>query len=543
LAVLAHIRHNHTRYDSLLKETSWQNARKVVEALCLDILVKWRGDEETGRDQLDEILREVVIISDSENDDSELETDNTSADIAMVDEPQQPASDMPQPPPQILPGALHPISHPHVVQQRERPDPPASMPIPNRAPDKRGFKRYQAWKEAIRRVQVNDTQPQGNAGPSYHHQEPLGADPIRPEMQDSRPMNRPTDHPSSNPRSFGFRRSSPRPMVPMDPIMSVPPARLQVNTASYGQPPQPERPSRPLMNPAVHGLQDLLVRSIEPASPDAPQSYYIRTLPPRGRGSAPQSPVSLLPQRHTRPASPPQDYRVGQPSYVSRRVLSNNLSYEGARYGEAMPMAAGPGMIGVRHGHPPRYTNYPPSASSVAMSVPHGQEPIPAPRMIEVPRLGDRSNPVFMEDRGSYYERVPVSSNSFSTPSMPAFVQIRRAEPEGDRMPQYPVAAYQDMGSHRETNSRYPYAQEALYPAERQSRADNHDPGFYRLQPRPPAQVYASSHRVVAQHGPPMEWTSRRPEEQNYVRDRDGGFLPDPRVAHIDPVPHGAQIQ
>jgi hypothetical protein len=33
------------------------NARKAVEPVCLDVLVKWRGDEETGRDQMDEIIR------------------------------------------------------------------------------------------------------------------------------------------------------------------------------------------------------------------------------------------------------------------------------------------------------------------------------------------------------------------------------------------------------------------------------------------------------------------------------------------------------
>lgn len=75
LAVLAHIRHNHTRYDQLLRETTYVNARKAVESLCLDILVKWRGDEETGRDQLDEILCEVIVISDSESDESDDEDD------------------------------------------------------------------------------------------------------------------------------------------------------------------------------------------------------------------------------------------------------------------------------------------------------------------------------------------------------------------------------------------------------------------------------------------------------------------------------------
>ncbi|KAK0723161.1 hypothetical protein B0T26DRAFT_252890 [Lasiosphaeria miniovina] len=68
LAVSAHIRHTHTRYDELLKQTTWVNSRRAVEQLCLDFLLKWRGDEESGRDQLDEILREVIVISDSESD-------------------------------------------------------------------------------------------------------------------------------------------------------------------------------------------------------------------------------------------------------------------------------------------------------------------------------------------------------------------------------------------------------------------------------------------------------------------------------------------
>ncbi|KAK3943501.1 hypothetical protein QBC46DRAFT_377262 [Diplogelasinospora grovesii] len=80
LAVLAHIRHTHTRYDQLLRETSYVNARKAVEGLCLDFLVKWRGDEETGRDQLDEILCEVVVISDTESDEDGDETDDDDDD-------------------------------------------------------------------------------------------------------------------------------------------------------------------------------------------------------------------------------------------------------------------------------------------------------------------------------------------------------------------------------------------------------------------------------------------------------------------------------
>ncbi|KAF3766128.1 hypothetical protein M406DRAFT_351342 [Cryphonectria parasitica EP155] len=87
LAVLAHIRHTHTRYDELLKEADWHIARKVVERTCLDILVKWRGDEETGRDQLDDILREVVVISDNSDDSDDSDDDEQeSSDDDSVQE-------------------------------------------------------------------------------------------------------------------------------------------------------------------------------------------------------------------------------------------------------------------------------------------------------------------------------------------------------------------------------------------------------------------------------------------------------------------------
>ncbi|KAK0376819.1 hypothetical protein CLIM01_05825 [Colletotrichum limetticola] len=85
LAVLAHIRHNHTRYDQLLRETTWHNARRVTEQLCLDFLVKWRGDDENGRDQLDEILREVVVLSDdSDEEDSDEEPESDSSEVLIT---------------------------------------------------------------------------------------------------------------------------------------------------------------------------------------------------------------------------------------------------------------------------------------------------------------------------------------------------------------------------------------------------------------------------------------------------------------------------
>ena len=62
------------------------NARKAVEPVCLDILLKWRGDEETGRDQMDEILKEVVIITDSEGEEESSDDDEEEAEDESSDE-------------------------------------------------------------------------------------------------------------------------------------------------------------------------------------------------------------------------------------------------------------------------------------------------------------------------------------------------------------------------------------------------------------------------------------------------------------------------
>ncbi|KAK0626066.1 hypothetical protein B0T14DRAFT_509080 [Immersiella caudata] len=173
LAVLAHIRHNHTRYDQLLRETSYVNARKAVEPLCLDFLVKWRGDEETGRDQLDEILCEVIVISDSESDDEDDDDDDSDSSDTSVSGG-APLAERPEPPvglpapatdASVLSGATnrrgesHPRAlHAHAGRKAKvaRKDRRAAIRKENR-----GFSRYQAardraWHEAIARQQQHD---------------------------------------------------------------------------------------------------------------------------------------------------------------------------------------------------------------------------------------------------------------------------------------------------------------------------------------------------------------------------------------------------
>lgn len=70
LAVVAHIRHVYTNYDRLLRTGTYHAARAQIEQQCLDQLVQWRGDGEDGSNDMEEILREVIVISDDEDDDT-----------------------------------------------------------------------------------------------------------------------------------------------------------------------------------------------------------------------------------------------------------------------------------------------------------------------------------------------------------------------------------------------------------------------------------------------------------------------------------------
>ncbi|KAI0013278.1 hypothetical protein F4779DRAFT_444600 [Xylariaceae sp. FL0662B] len=287
LAALAHIRHTHTRYDELLKESDWANARKAVEKPCLDIIVKWRGDEETGRDQLDEILREVIEISDTEED-SENET--SSADDAVV----QRVS--------ARPAAL-PAVHQSAAQGRRR-DP--SIPgIPTQARQKvitraerrtarktqQRFRRYAAAAEAL-------------AGSSYQNGDANGSGPIplvsaaptesvrrsgsaRTVQFGRDPLLVAHRTPNSEqiPGDFELQRASPRFISglqserssimhhgPPEAYIRAPSRLVQIPDShgpKVGPPPASHSRSSNPLSPVRREFQDLLVQSIEPASPVA----------------------------------------------------------------------------------------------------------------------------------------------------------------------------------------------------------------------------------------------------------------------------------
>ncbi|KAI1130340.1 hypothetical protein F5Y10DRAFT_122283 [Nemania abortiva] len=299
LAALAHIRHTHTRYDELLKESDWANARKAVEKPCLDIIVKWRGDEETGRDQLDEILREVIEISDSENESDE---EGFSADNARIPTPRTRSMAVSIPNRAVSRLSRAP-NHRFSANSRTSSPVPAGPNTPSRLrgptmaerrtarKTQQRFKRYAAAAEALANSSGRNGHQESTPGfvttpmevarrqGSAH---PVNTYPTTPSATtyETYITRIPRGHdeiqrtPISHPNSVGQERMAEMPQVSMD-------ARIHGGREQFIRLPDARRPevgpysgnyshSRPLppLSPVRLGLQDMLLPSIEPRSPD-----------------------------------------------------------------------------------------------------------------------------------------------------------------------------------------------------------------------------------------------------------------------------------
>ncbi|PGH17033.1 hypothetical protein AJ79_01417 [Helicocarpus griseus UAMH5409] len=163
LAVVAHIRHVYTDYDRLLRVTSFQDARAAVEEPCLAKLVQWRGDDENGKTVLEDVFREVIVISDDEGEDEDesdpveggLNKEGRDSSVEIVSS-------------NALTGELQtkPVNYGNIppaereaaqdLSEDEAPSGFRFVPQPLRRkkapekkrPDRRGFSRYQAWDRA-----------------------------------------------------------------------------------------------------------------------------------------------------------------------------------------------------------------------------------------------------------------------------------------------------------------------------------------------------------------------------------------------------------
>ncbi|KAE8348402.1 hypothetical protein BDV28DRAFT_93005 [Aspergillus coremiiformis] len=181
LAVVAHIRHVYTDYDRLLKTTSFHEARSIVEEPTLAKLVEWRGDDENGRTILEDVFREVIVISDDEGSDTEGDVSQpVDRHYSMEIFSSHPRTDDLQ---------MRPVNSAHQehhldISDVEGPSGFHFVPVvPRKAKiDRRGFSRYQAWDRAINRYRNggNEIDPRNlfddlpaHGRPIYAAQQPL----------------------------------------------------------------------------------------------------------------------------------------------------------------------------------------------------------------------------------------------------------------------------------------------------------------------------------------------------------------------------------
>lgn len=152
---MAHIRHVYTDYDRLLKMTSFHEARSLVEEPTLARLVAWRGDDENGKTVLEDVFREVIVISDDDDSDSDeeengLPSTNRDHNVEYVSSRAR-AVELSTRPIDFAGSASR-----GTVRELSEDEAPSSFRFISQVPrknkvDRRGFSRYQAWDRAINR--------------------------------------------------------------------------------------------------------------------------------------------------------------------------------------------------------------------------------------------------------------------------------------------------------------------------------------------------------------------------------------------------------
>ncbi|KND94519.1 hypothetical protein TOPH_00850 [Tolypocladium ophioglossoides CBS 100239] len=448
LAVLAHIRHTHTRYDQLLRETDYQNARRAVESLSLDILVKWRGDEETGRDQLDEILREVVVISDSEDDDSEEETEGTS--VEELDSTRDAA---------VSRQSSHQPPH-RTGLKRQR-----SAKAATRAPKskaaaggkdqdhgasrshRRGFKRYRAWEEALQRNRDPDLnpphptadtpleQPNANSFPNAYDQQPL--------------FSSVGSAPSSNgyvPQRTAMFQQLPHNVVPIAPAHTL---QGEVTFATRGA--LQQQPTS-----VGNHFQDMLLPSIESAHPAPARPSSFPAVPPvRTEDHMDHSSLRHgMQYHHGQPPSLTQlpgrdDYNSG-PRVISDHMSHGRVGLGGFRAEESLQAFGQRDLNQFNsdyHGNPGP-PSLPHSAVRVHEATPSSDQAVADRIVLNAARPGSRLNPILMEDRGGFYERVAAQPEPVVPPREPnGHVDDRRLVHQVPQAPDRHIVVSQEEGS------------------------------------------------------------------------------------------------
>ncbi|KAJ0125127.1 hypothetical protein J7T55_006471 [Diaporthe amygdali] len=395
-------------FKKLLREAGYPTARKVVEQHCLDFLVKWRGDEETGRDQFDEILREVVVLSDDSDEDSE---DDESSDEDFVRISKAPDLNHVPADSSRVSNALHKhryatvsrssraLSHKHPVPSAEGGSVQRTKPQRSKKTN-RGFKRYEAvakrWEEAVNRNRY--AQHAGTPGhvapmdriPSQGSRRPPSVEIVSPVHRADSPRN---SHLALNPLHFyhGGQNQGPPPrpndrlpVANLDPrqhmplasyagpqfapqsashsiSQSVPPEAMIVGRRITRVPVDIHLQSGPAPQRPYHEeLKDYLVPSIEPASPhsgpDVPQFVRNFQYDQLDSGSDNRQRPAMNSRVGEQIVTPRDYYYESQPNLASqapehvRRVYRVREPLEDSRRSREAPVITSKRVIRVERG-------------------------------------------------------------------------------------------------------------------------------------------------------------------------------------------------
>ena len=383
LATLAHIRHTHTRYDDLLRETNWHTARKVIEQACLDKIVKWRGDEETGRDQLDEILQEVVVISDSEEEESESEDTSPDENSGRGNTPLAQT---------IAFSRSDRSNQAHMSPRRPGFSQQQRMERAEERKNRSGFKRYRAFNEAIRRNEETPIGQSLNAQPpprSLNPQQIIYISNHGDNQPDGGrgPIVAPED-PRLAPRHAylsSYHSNSASPVQPGHDTFSIDRRQPPASASTFSTPPPTGAP-----------IQEWLVPSIESPSPEVMKPAFIRPVPPRNTDREDFT-------HFDGHAWDPMDSRTW-PTRDHGQDSPRNRGFQPSHGRPTGMYHAGP--MHEEHVHPRASDIQIPADSMSRLELaPRFEEP-PRRIVVESGRLGDRNNPIVMEDRGGFFERV-----------------------------------------------------------------------------------------------------------------------------------------
>ncbi|KKK24935.1 hypothetical protein AOCH_003073 [Aspergillus ochraceoroseus] len=284
LAVVAHIRHIYTDYDRLLKSTSFHEARSTVEEPTLAKLVEWRGDDENGKKVLEDVFREVIVISDDEDSDTEGENQpRNDRDYSVEVVSSNPRVEELRTRPINLANPTLRGTQVEIPEDEALPGFRFVPEIPKKAKiDRRGFSRYQAWDRAINRYR-NTTSGPAHQPPLYPPRKPLqeslsyeGEPSLRRPPDSCRLSAAPYAVSNPGPAASGLSRSPLNPVVEHHQYGLFPPVELphkindaplypgvvrleRVPVSDQGKHPpiqRPDSPTRPIFVTASRDIRE-----------------------------------------------------------------------------------------------------------------------------------------------------------------------------------------------------------------------------------------------------------------------------------------------